>query len=266
MKATRSTTRLLAGLVGALALFAASCGDDDKDTTATTAPTEVTSADTTADTTAPDATVPDTAAPDTTMPDTTMASNPFEGALSGVFGVVTGACADGTVTGSYFRMVQAGGTVEAGPFIPNGDSACADTTYSLLAAGTDGGLLSGDWQAAPEPAFDATGNGLADSLVAPVKFFGVSFAAATDPAEAMPSITGADGTLTGDLSAFTAYYANGVFNQGAPKPDGSGTAATGTIDPTTGAFTLDWTSLIVGGSFDGFTGVWHLEGVFTPNG
>ena len=39
MKATRSTTRLLAGLVGALALFAASCGDDDKDTTATTAPT-----------------------------------------------------------------------------------------------------------------------------------------------------------------------------------------------------------------------------------
>ena len=34
--------------------------------------------------------------------------------------------------------------------------------------------------------------------------------------------------------------------------------------PETGAFVLEWTSLISGGSFDGVTGVWHLEGTFTP--
>jgi hypothetical protein len=72
------------------------------------------------------------------------------------------------------------------------------------------------------------------------------------------------GELTGELVAFTAYYGGQAFNQGGPKPDGSGVPATGTIDPATGEYVLEWTSLIVGGSFDGFTGVWHLEGTFTP--
>jgi hypothetical protein len=98
-----------------------------------------------------------------------------------------------------------------------------------------------------------------------VPFFAVAFAGATDSAEAMPMLTATDGVLTGDLSAFTAYYGGGNFNQGAPKPDGTGDAPVGTIDPETGAYVLDWTSLISGGSFDGFTGVWHLEGTFTPN-
>ena len=163
-------------------------------------------------------------------------------------------------------MVSAGGTAEAGPFIPNADSGCPDTTYSLLNPGTDGGLLTGQWQAAPEPAFDATGNGLADLIVAPVTFFGVAFAAATDPNEAAPSVTASNGVLSGDLSAFTAYYGTGVFNQGAPKSDGSGPTPTGTVDATDGSYMTEWTSLIVGGSFDGFTGVWHLEGVFTAAG
>ena len=47
--------------------------------------------------------------------------------------------------------------------------------------------------------------------------------------------------------------------------DGSGSAPTGTIDPTTGAFVIEWSSLISGGAFDGFTGVWHLQGTFTPS-
>ena len=95
-------------------------------------------------------------------------------------------------------------------------------------------------------------------------FFAVAFAGATDPAEAMPTLTATDGVLTGDLSAFSAYYGNSSFNQGAPKPDGSGEAPMGTIDPETGAYVLDWTSQIVGGSFNDFVGVWHLEGTFTP--
>ena len=92
----------------------------------------------------------------------------------------------------------------------------------------------------------------------------VAFAGATDPAEAVPTLTAPDGVLTGDLSAYTAYYGEGSFNQGAPKPDGSGEAPMGTIDPETGAYVLDWTSQIVGGSFNDFVGVWHLEGTFTP--
>ena len=66
--------------------------------------------------------------------------------------------------------------------------------------------------------------------------------------------------------AVSAYYGGEVFNQGAPKPDGSSPGSTagpaGQIDPETGEFTLEWTSQISGGAFDGFTGVWHMEGVF----
>lgn len=246
MKATRS----LIGLAAVLALFGAACSDDDKDSSGTTVAAE---------TTLPgeETTVPESA------PETTNA-NPLEGELMGVFGIDAGDCTGAAPAGSYFQMVMPGGTAEAGPFIANADSACADTNYSLLMPGADGGLVIGGDQSAPDPAFDATGNGLADKIIAPVTFFGVAFAVATDPAEAAPMIMSADGVLTGDLSAFTAYYGTGVFNQGAPKPDGAGTAPTGTIDLDTGHYTLTWTSLIVGGSFDGFTGVWHLEGTFTP--
>jgi hypothetical protein len=258
MKATRSTTRLLAVAIGSFALLAAACGSDkDTSTTKVTAAGESTTVQP-ADTAVTDTTVAETTVADTAAPSL------FEGELAGLFAVDPGVCTGGATSGSYFRMVQPGGTADAGPFIPNADSACADTTYSLLSPGTDGGLTTGAWQAAPDPAFDATGNGLADMIVAPVTFFGVAFAAATDPNETAPSVTASDGVLTGDMSAFTAYYGTGVFNQGAPKPDGSGPAPTGTINVTDGSYMLEWTSLIVGGSFDGFTGVWHLEGTFTP--
>jgi hypothetical protein len=256
MNATHSTTRLLAVAVGALALFAASCSDDTKDTVTTDAPTTVA-----ADTAATDSSVADTVAPETTM------RNLYAGELSGILEVNPGECTDGVVSGSYFQMVMPGGTAEAGPFIANADSACADTNYTLLKFGpSEGGLAINDTlQIAPDPAFDADGNGLADRIFEPVKFFGVAFAIAVDPAGPAPSITESNGGLTGDLSAITAYYGNGVFNQGAPKPDGSGSAPTGTMNPVDGHYKLDWTSLIVGGSFDGFTGVWHIEGRFTPN-
>lgn len=261
--------RVLAS-VAVIALLASACGsDDDSDTDATTAGTGA------ADVTEPVTTEAETAEPETTeaesadttmAPETTEAAASFEGDLVGTFSIDDAVC-DGAAdaSGSYFRMLQPGGTLDAGPFIPNADSACADTTFSGLTAGTDGGLLTGDWQAAPDPAFDATGNGLADAIFGPVTFFAVAFAGATDPAAPVPTLTATDGVLTGDLSAFTAYYGNASFNQGAPKPDGSGEAPIGTIDPETGAYVLDWTSQIVGGSFNDFVGVWHLEGTFTPS-
>jgi len=250
---------MLVATFGAFALITAACGSDDDtaDTTppATAAPTTVAAADTTM------------AATDTTVPvPVTEPMAMYEGDLVGLFSVNTGTCADGAVVGSYFQMVQPGGTPEAGPFIANADSKCTDTNYTLLAVGTDGGLITGSSQAAPDPAFDGTGNGLAAAIVAPVTFFGSAFAAATDPTEAAPTITATAGTLSGDLSAFTAYWGTGIFNQGAPKPDGTGAAPTGTIDPETGVFMIEWTSLIAGGSFDGFTGVWHLEGTFSAAG
>lgn len=230
-------TRVLAAVLVSVAFVGAACSDDDKDSTATTAAVETTSPATTA------------------APETTAAANPYEGDLVGVFALTAGDCTSG-VTGSYFQMIQPGGTPEAGPFIPNADSGCtADPNYSLLIPGTDGGLVTGTQQVAPDPAYDASNNGLAAGIFQPVKFFGVNFAGAMDAAGAVPTVTAADGVLTADLTAFTAYYGGQAFSQGG--------TATGTIDPETGAFVLDWTSLISGGSFDGFTGVWHLEGTFT---
>lgn len=197
------------------------------------------------------------------------------GKLTGLFKVTAGDCAAGAVTaGSYFRMVQSGGSVEAGPFIANADSTCVDKTWSALAPGTDGGLLTGKYQAQPDPPFDATKNGLANKVVQPVKFFAVGFAMSTnekDPASGAsvpaPTVTvDAAGKLSGDVRAVSVAWNGQQFNQGAPKPDGSSPGGTkaldGTYDASTGAYKVQWTSQIVGGPFNGFTGVWHLEGTF----
>ena len=74
-----------------------------------------------------------------------------------------------------------------------------------------------------------------------------------------------DGELSGDVSAMAAYFGGEVFNQGAPKPGGSEPGPTGTIDADTGEFVLEWSSVIAGGAFDGFTGVWHFEGTFAAS-
>src|SRR3970040_103228 len=66
------------------------------------------------------------------------------GDLVGLFRVDSGDCTAGGVTkGSYFRMVNPGGTAKDGPFVTNGDSTCKDKTWSALFAGTDGGLKTG---------------------------------------------------------------------------------------------------------------------------
>ncbi len=250
--------RLLASLA-AVTLVLAACGSDDDSSSDSTA-TEATTEATTEETATTEATESTEAMTEETTPPATEPAAMFDGDLVGTFSIDDAVCDTADVTGSYFRMLQSDGN-----YIPNADSACVDITYSGMAAGTDGGLLTGAYQESPDPAFDDAGNATAGAIFAPVPFFGAAFAGATDSAEAMPMLTATDGVLTGDLSAFTAYFGGGSFNQGAPKPDGTGEAPMGTIDPETGAYVLDWTSLISGGSFDGFTGVWHLEGTFTPN-
>jgi hypothetical protein len=191
--------------------------------------------------------------------------------LVGTFRVTPGACASGP-SGSYFRMILPTGNA-AGPFIENADSSCGDKTYTLLAPGTDGGLVTGADQPAPNPGFDGNGNSLAVRVIRPVRFFGVAFSASTNAkdlqsgqATRLPALRQDGGKLSGDLSAFAATWNKQAFNQGSPKPDGSSpgntSAPTGTFDPATGRYSLTWTSQIVSGPFDRFTGLWHLEGTF----
>lgn len=196
-------------------------------------------------------------------------------ALVGTFSITAGADSAGGVVGSHFRMIVVGGTA-SGPFLSNGSSGAADQTYTFLSPGTDGGLRTGSYQPEPVPAFDGTGNSLSARITTPAPFFGVNFStetAAVDPQTSTgvpaPALShdGA-GHLSGDLRALGAAWNAQEFNQGAPKPDGSSpgitAGPTGTYNAGTGAYTLDWTSVIVGGPFNGFTGKWHLEGTFTP--
>uniref|UniRef100_UPI00089DC97D hypothetical protein n=1 Tax=Mycobacteroides abscessus TaxID=36809 RepID=UPI00089DC97D len=190
--------------------------------------------------------------------------------LNGLFALTPGSCAEGRATGSYFRMILPAGDA-SGPYLANGDSTCSDNTVTLLAPGTDGGLKSGEYQPQPASAFDGNGNAVSGSITQPVKFYGVGFATAsnqTDPqtgqGTSTPQITVSGDKLGGDLSAFGVTWNNQVFNQGAPKPGGAlpgkTTPVTGTYDRNSGAFILEWTSQIVGGPFNDFTGLWHLVG------
>lgn len=261
-----TTTRMAVSGLATFALLAA-CGGDDAESGADTTITVDTVA-------APDSS-PATDAP--TPSTDSVPAGPVEGPLNGTFSIDPASCSDpAAISGSYFRMIQGGGTLTDGPFVPNADSTCADQAFSALLPGS-AGLVVGEFQPQPDAPFDAVGNGLADAIVAPVKFFGANFAVSTnevDPASGTsvvaPSIVlNADGTLNGNLSAFSVAWNGQQFNQGSPKPDGSRPGLTGevsgTLDPATGRYVIEWVSQIVGGPFDGFTGVWHLEGVFAAS-
>ena len=225
--------------------------------------------------------------------------------LVGLFRLTPGRVDGAQITGSWFRMLQPGGNPAKGPYMINADSPADGGQVTLLAPGTEGGLRTGGYQSQPATAFDSGGNSLADAIMAPTKFFGVRFSISTNQVDlqtktavAPPAVVLKDGRLEADLSSWAASWNNQNFNQGAPKPVTStqakapgqqqterawdwvsqrwlnaapkptvtGSGATGTYDAKTGAFVLQWTSVIVGGPFNGFTGLWHLEGVFQPSG
>jgi hypothetical protein len=195
-------------------------------------------------------------------------------ALDGTLRLAPGSCAGGKITGTYFRMIlPSGGT--NGPYMSNNDSTCSDQSFTPLSAGADGGIRVGSYQPIPSPAFASDGDAKANRITAPQAFYGTSFATATNATDPQtrtktpaPRVALTGSTLTADLRSFSVTWNNQHFNQGAPKPNGSlpgiTRAPTGAYDATSGAFTLDWTSEIVGGPFDKFTGKWHFEGVFVP--
>jgi len=225
------------------------------------------------------------------------------GELVGLFRLTPGAAKGNQITGTWFRMVQPQGDAQHGPYMINANSRADGGQVTLLKPGTSGGLRTEGYQSEPTPAFDSGGHSLADAITTPTPFFGVNFSISTnriDPqtkAEvAPPTVEFKNGELTADLSSWSASWNRQNFNQGAPKPvpntgakapgqekaekvwdwvagkyldaapkpTVTGSDATGTYDPKTHAFVLQWTSLISGGPFNGFTGVWHLEGIFEP--
>jgi cobalamin biosynthesis Mg chelatase CobN len=70
------------------------------------------------------------------------------------------------------------------------------------------------------------------------------------------------------MQSFGVSWNNQQFNQGSPKPDGTTpantTPVTGVYNASTGAFTLQWSSQVVGGPFNGFSAFWNLTGRFVP--
>jgi hypothetical protein len=195
--------------------------------------------------------------------------------LVGTFTVTAGSCSGGTASGTYLRMVLSGGSNASGPYFSNSDSSCSDNSYTPLAPGSSGGLVTGSYQAQPSPAFDGSGNALAHEITAPVAFEGVKFATATNPTDPQtqlaapaPSIVANGTALSGNLESFGVSWNNQEFNQGSPKPGGGApgntTPVVGTYNPATGAYTLQWSSQVVGGPFNGFSAFWNLTGRFIP--
>ncbi len=152
--------------------------------------------------------------------------------------------------GSYFRMEEPTGAKSK--FFANPYSNDANKTYTLITAGSDGGLRAGVLQPAPTPAFDAKGDSLANLIIAPTDFTGINFGLAT--VGTAPSITASAGHLSGQVNGFTAEWNKLSFKQGGK--------VTGTYNAQTHAYVLTWSSLISGGPFNGFTGIWHLKGTF----
>ena len=107
----------------------------------------------------------------------------------------------------------------------------------------------------------------------PQSFTAIDFSIATNKVDPQtgdrvpaPSLSVDGWKLSGQIEAWSASWNKLYFNQGSPKPGGAepGLTApvTGTYNAKTHAFVLSWTSQVVGGPFNGFTGDWHLTGTF----
>jgi hypothetical protein len=186
-------------------------------------------------------------------------------ALNGTFKLTKGTFKNGKAHGTYFRMSNAGG------WFRNPDSSASDKSYTLGTPGSDGGLATGRFQSHPDPPFDSKGNARVKKILRPQSFTSIRFSVATIKQQKgsgdTASVTTArvrDGKLTVSLPGFTAEWNNQYFNQGAPKPNGAGSPATGTYSSKTKRFVFEWRSKVVGGAFNGFTGFWHFEGKFRP--
>jgi hypothetical protein len=181
--------------------------------------------------------------------------------LVGTFKLTPGRYTKGKAGGSFLRMVLPGG----GKYFDNPDSRSPDKSYTLISAGTQGGLATGRYQPNPSPVFDSNGDARVDAIMSPQSFDGIKFSVAsvaknpqTGSKNPVPSIRLAGNQLSGQVEAVTAEWNGQYFAQGSRS-------VTGRYNPKTHAFLLTWSSPISGGPFNGFTGSWHLQGTFVPS-
>jgi hypothetical protein len=190
-------------------------------------------------------------------------------ALNGTFVLTPGRYSRGRASGTHFRMIVPGGR----GYFRNPDSSARDKSYTLLRPGRSGGLVTGRYQPAGRPAFTRDGHSRASLIIRPTRFANIRFGLATLPRDPQsrrnvptPRINATGRRLSGQVQALTATWNKQYFNQGTPKPGSSGPLVRGSYNPRTRAFTLTWRSRISGGPFNGFTGLWHLQGRFKPRG
>jgi hypothetical protein len=205
-------------------------------------------------------------------------STPSSTPLDGTFDLTGGSDVAGTISGSWFEMFIPGGSA---PLL-NSNSPLANQYYTPLSPGSAAGLQTYAFEPAPSPAFSEVkegkpvGNSLAGSIMVPQEFEGYDFGVVTQPsdpqslaADPLPQVLDTSGQLSGQITAWAVGWNGQWFNQGSPKPDGTSpggtTALSGTYDPASGHYVLEWKSLIVGGPFNNFLGDWHLEGTFVPS-
>ncbi len=162
--------------------------------------------------------------------------------------------------GSWFRLAT-----PTGAYLDNASSTAGNKSYTLLKPGRQRGITLGSYQA--DSTFADNGDSQADAIITPTAFFGTLFGLATLRVEApgarpspAPSATVKGKKISVNLSALTAAWNKQYFNQGLPKPGTKKPLVTGSYSSKSKAFKLDWRSKIAGGPFNGFTGVWHLEG------
>lgn len=147
-----------------------------------------------------------------------------------------------TVTGGTFSMAGAGGNFYTANITPGLDL-LAGNNQKINIGGTGGQLFDFGFFG-PVNAFLSDGTYMA--------FGGMNVAGGSATA---PTASGDfSGNMTADLSAWTANWNGNNFGQGG--------IATGTVDAL-GNYSIGWSSKVVGGSFDGMTGVWTMTGAVT---
>jgi len=126
-------------------------------------------------------------------------------------------------------------------------------------------ILNGTYQGSPGWTTDMDADTTTGIVGAQFGFFG-PFGALTQNADpvstvtyAAPSIDLTGTTLTLGLDSWTAFWNGALFNQGKASA-----GVTTTYSSDTHRWTADWKKTIVGGSFGGQTGYWHLEGTIVP--
>jgi hypothetical protein len=190
--------------------------------------------------------------------------------LIGSFSLVQPSCSASQPGGSYFVVAYGDKAAR------NSSSSCVSGSYTLLPPGATG-LPTGQFADVPTPTFDAAGDSLANSIVAPVPFNGHKLGMGTSPNDvqdapqgpptyAAPMALIEGRTLLVDLRPLFVTYngrpgATCLTGWGVGCWEEGSKAAMGTYDPVSHRFTLDWrASQAFTGASAGIS--FHLEGSF----